>query len=493
MPWKETQVMEERLKFIAAYLEGEWTMSELCRAYGVSRPTGYEVIARYQAHGLDGVRDRSRAAQHHPNQMAPALAEQVVQARHAHPRWGRANCGSGWRGNSLTCRGRPRDRHAAHVPRLGGAAPPGPPHPRSGRPRGAGHALSVEMGASNIGCVGDCRNDGAVTINDLVTGVGIILGNRSLTACSLFDLNGDGQLVISELVRAVRNALEGCFDATVELPNLLTTTDVVFDSWGIPHIFGPDRESVIFMQGYETAKVRFWQMDGFRRLVEGRLSELFGELTLETDIEMRTLFTTRDGRRLEEALWERLQQEAPEVAELIRAYADGVNAWLADLRAGPNGVMLPPEYSLFLVNLGPDELDDWRPQDTVAIARLQQFNLSFGLDGEIAAAESLAALPDALWRDVFRSAPAMTATILPADGASDAGRPVARASLQSAQLPPLSVLRSVSAMFNRGAAFSPLAPHQAGSNNWAVSPSLSDTGYAMLANDPHLPLLNPMI
>ena len=88
MPWKETQVMEERLKFIAAYLEGEWTMSELCRAYGVSRPTGYEVIARYQAHGLDGVRDRSRAAQHHPNQMAPALAEQVVQARHAHPRWG---------------------------------------------------------------------------------------------------------------------------------------------------------------------------------------------------------------------------------------------------------------------------------------------------------------------------------------------------------------------------------------------------------------------
>ena len=88
MPWKEIQVMEERLKFIAAYLEGEWTMSELWRAYGISRPTGYEVLARYQAHGLDGVRERSRAAQHHPNQMAPALAEQVVQARHAHPRWG---------------------------------------------------------------------------------------------------------------------------------------------------------------------------------------------------------------------------------------------------------------------------------------------------------------------------------------------------------------------------------------------------------------------
>ena len=44
-------------------------MSELWRAYGISRPTGYEVLARYQAHGLDGVRERSRAAQHHPNQI----------------------------------------------------------------------------------------------------------------------------------------------------------------------------------------------------------------------------------------------------------------------------------------------------------------------------------------------------------------------------------------------------------------------------------------
>ena len=90
MPWKEIQVMEERLKFIAAYLEGEWTMSELWRAYGISRPTGYEVLARYQAHGLDGVRERSRAAQHHPNQMAPALAEQVVQARPRAPALGAA-------------------------------------------------------------------------------------------------------------------------------------------------------------------------------------------------------------------------------------------------------------------------------------------------------------------------------------------------------------------------------------------------------------------
>ena len=45
MPWKETQVREERLKFIAAYLEGEWTMSELCRAlrYALAgRPAGKE-------------------------------------------------------------------------------------------------------------------------------------------------------------------------------------------------------------------------------------------------------------------------------------------------------------------------------------------------------------------------------------------------------------------------------------------------------------------
>ena len=88
MPWKETHVMEERLKFIGAYLEGDWSMTELCRAFGVSRQTGYELIARYTEIGLDGLKDRSRAPRRHPNETSAEVAKMLLAARRAHPRWG---------------------------------------------------------------------------------------------------------------------------------------------------------------------------------------------------------------------------------------------------------------------------------------------------------------------------------------------------------------------------------------------------------------------
>ncbi len=88
MPWKETHVMDERMKFIADYLEGEWNMSDLCRAYGISRPSGYELVARYKGEGPQGLQDRSRARHRHPNQTAAEIAEKVIELRKAHPRWG---------------------------------------------------------------------------------------------------------------------------------------------------------------------------------------------------------------------------------------------------------------------------------------------------------------------------------------------------------------------------------------------------------------------
>jgi transposase InsO family protein len=88
MPWKETHVMEERLKFIGAYLEGDWSMTELCWAFGVSRQTGYALIARYTDLGLDGLSDSSRAAHRHPNQTPAEVAKMLLAARRAHPRWG---------------------------------------------------------------------------------------------------------------------------------------------------------------------------------------------------------------------------------------------------------------------------------------------------------------------------------------------------------------------------------------------------------------------
>ena len=59
-------------------------------------------------------------------------------------------------------------------------------------------------------CAGDCNGDGAVTINELITGVTIALGTQPLAACPGFDTSGDGQVAINELVAAVNHALAGC-------------------------------------------------------------------------------------------------------------------------------------------------------------------------------------------------------------------------------------------------------------------------------------------
>jgi putative transposase len=88
MPWHEIHVMDERMSFIVDWQRDEWSVAALCRRYGVSRKTGYKWIGRFEADGLDGLKDRSSAAHHHPNEVDAPTAEAVVAFRAAHPSWG---------------------------------------------------------------------------------------------------------------------------------------------------------------------------------------------------------------------------------------------------------------------------------------------------------------------------------------------------------------------------------------------------------------------
>jgi transposase-like protein len=68
MPWEQTSAMDQRVKFIADCLSGRYSKSELCRAYGISRPTAYKWIKRYHESKAKGFEELSRAPHHHPNQ-----------------------------------------------------------------------------------------------------------------------------------------------------------------------------------------------------------------------------------------------------------------------------------------------------------------------------------------------------------------------------------------------------------------------------------------
>jgi transposase-like protein len=60
MPWKEIRIVDQRLQFLSSYQKEEMSVADLCREYGISRPTGYRWINRYEEIGPEGLVDRSR-------------------------------------------------------------------------------------------------------------------------------------------------------------------------------------------------------------------------------------------------------------------------------------------------------------------------------------------------------------------------------------------------------------------------------------------------
>jgi transposase InsO family protein len=89
MPWKETEPMTEKIKFIANYLDDSFdSFNELCLFYGISRKTGYKYVEQYQKEGLDGLKERSRAPHHHGRKTADWKESSILDVRDKHKTWG---------------------------------------------------------------------------------------------------------------------------------------------------------------------------------------------------------------------------------------------------------------------------------------------------------------------------------------------------------------------------------------------------------------------
>ncbi len=86
MSWKEQTVERSRLEFVVTAISGERSISQLCREYGISRPTGYKWIERYMAG--EGLRDRDHTARKQPNRTPPEVEELILTVRAKHPTWG---------------------------------------------------------------------------------------------------------------------------------------------------------------------------------------------------------------------------------------------------------------------------------------------------------------------------------------------------------------------------------------------------------------------
>ncbi|MEM2534167.1 MAG: penicillin acylase family protein, partial [Candidatus Nezhaarchaeales archaeon] len=157
-------------------------------------------------------------------------------------------------------------------------------------------------------------------------------------------------------------------DKRVVIPGLTSQVIIVIDRYGVPHIFADSDKDLAFAIGYIHANDRLWQMDLQRRLVEGRLSEIFGSIAYDVDLFQRIIGLHRGA----EASLQLIKAKHPELYELLEAYCSGVNKAIEEMKASKG---LPVEFKL----LG-YEPEPWTPLNVFEIARL----IAWGLTGTFA-------------------------------------------------------------------------------------------------------------
>jgi transposase-like protein len=88
MPWKSGTVMDSRQEFVRLAEQGDVSVAELCRRFGISRQTGFHYLRRHRDAGVAGLATRSSRPHSSPRRCAPAIEARIVELRQAHPRWG---------------------------------------------------------------------------------------------------------------------------------------------------------------------------------------------------------------------------------------------------------------------------------------------------------------------------------------------------------------------------------------------------------------------
>ncbi|WP_295887121.1 penicillin acylase family protein [uncultured Thiohalocapsa sp.] len=245
------------------------------------------------------------------------------------------------------------------------------------------------------------------------------------------------------------------------LPGLGAPVTLTFGAHAVPSIEAASVDDVVFAQGYMLAAERMWQMDILRRLAGGRLAEVFGAAALPADRFYRTMGLPLAAREAYAAL-------EPEYQQLLRRYAEGVNAYLEQARGRP-----PMEY--LIAGFEPAR---WEPVDSLVIGEYMAWINSVNLREELSFLKLAARLGNRKALELFPVdvglAPPETVHALPDY------QPLAR---QRVTDPPRTAQAlPVAATLSGGA-----------SNIWAVTGSRSADGAALLANDPHLSPSAPAI
>lgn len=240
----------------------------------------------------------------------------------------------------------------------------------------------------------------------------------------------------------------------IDVPGLSAQVEIFRDRWGVPHIYASNIHDLYYAQGFVHAQDRLFQMEMNRRIAQGTLSALFGEIALDTDRITRTFGFNRLGL----VDWENASND---LKEIMHDYANGVNAFINQPKR-----KLPIEFTL--LNSQPDA---WKPEDTMAFTRVMMWQLSHAWYSELIRADIIKMVGEEHAAELEINYPSKNPICLP-NG------------IEFNAINPDGTSTRIDGPFLR---------QSLGSNAWSVGGIKSDTGSAYLCNDMHLPLGAPAL
>jgi penicillin amidase len=258
-------------------------------------------------------------------------------------------------------------------------------------------------------------------------------------------------------------------EGTLRIGGLKDTVKVVRDRSGIPHIYAKNSDDLFLAQGFVQAQDRLFQIDLWRRSVQGRLAEILGPDFVERDRLARLMHYRGDMN----AEW---TSYAPDTKRIVEQFVKGINAWVTSTRGN-----LPIEFAY-----AGYEPELWKPEDV--LSRAEGFTMGGNALGEAFRSRLTALVGPERAAQLLPPEPVVPVTIPPG---IDLGIIDDRL---EAELLTIGAGAKFSQVETRAALMeSKLGRRMEGSNNWVVSGKKSESGKPLLANDPHRNLDHPSL
>ena len=271
----------------------------------------------------------------------------------------------------------------------------------------------------------------------------------------------------------------------IDVDGLQAQVEILRDDWGVPHLYASNMHDLFFAQGFTHAQDRWWQMEFSRHIGRGSIQELTGknDSLLGTDVFIRTVGWLQAAQRDYEVLTE-------ETRSYLQAFADGVNAYILNRPADD----LALEYRLLGVTGVNIAIEPWSPLDSIVWGKVMAWNLTDSYSYDLARAELIDHLGQEMYEDYHPPFPfGQKPTIVQPEDL-----PLTAESLSTARAGSLAAMvvpsnRNVAGNVKPGSWISFGSDLGIGSNNWVATGTMTASGGALLANDPHLGIQMPSI